>query len=179
MHADQGFILPHEWFAYLHNSFHGLFYKLFMGTNGAAEGKRKLMAFWGTIKEDDPRRAALRADMAKDRTIPGWIHGDGVPCTKNDSMEVCSWGSMLSKWMWFASGYMNKACNKVARTGNKDNDTKVVFVKILTWSFRALAMGKFPMADWQGKPWPKGSQGDKVKNMDLAGGPCEASELMV
>ena len=170
MHADQGFLLPHEWFAYLHKRFHGLLYKLFMGANGDAEGKRKLMAFWGTIKEDDPRRHALRPGMPKDRTIPGWIHGDGVPCTKNDTMEVCSWGSMLSKWMWFASGYMNKVRNMVPRRGNKDNDTKHVFVKILTWSFRALAMGKFPAKDWQGNPWPKDSQGYKVKDMDLAGG---------
>ena len=50
------------------------------------------------------------------------------------------------------------------------NDTKKVFVKILNWSFRALAMGKFPDTDWQGKAWPAGSRGDKIKNTDLAGG---------
>ena len=133
--------MPHEWSAYLYKSFHGLFYKLFMGTNGAAEGKRKLMAFWGTIKEHDPGRHALRPGMPKDRTIPRWIHGDGVPCTKNDTMEVCSWGSMLSKWMWFASGYMNKVRNMLPRRGNKDNDTKAVFVKILPW-----ISGRWPWA---------------------------------
>ena len=77
---------------------------------------------------------------------------------------------MLSKWMWLASGYFNKVRSMVPRRGNKDNDTKAVFVKILTWSFRALSMGKFPAEDWQGNPWPKDSQGDKVKGMDLAGG---------
>ena len=73
-----------------------------MGANGAAEGKRKLMAFWGTIKEHDPKRHALRPSMPKDRTIPRWNHGDGVPRTKNDTMEISSWGSMLSKWMLFS-----------------------------------------------------------------------------
>ena len=65
---------------------------------------------------------------------------------------------------------MNKVRNMVPRRGNKDNDTKHVFVKILTWSVRASAMGKFPAKDWQGNPWPKDSQGYKVKDMDLAGG---------
>ena len=80
-------------------------------------------------------------------------------------------GAMFSKWMWFASGYMNKVRSMVARRGDKDQEAKAVFVNILTWSFRALAMGKFPAKDWQGKPWPKDSPGDKLKNMDLAGGP--------
>ena len=152
MHADQGFVLPHEWFAYLYKSFGGMFTRLFMGTKTTAQAKRKLVAFWGSIKESDPRRSALRPDMPKDRTIPGWIHGDGVPCTKTDTMEVSSWGSMLSKWMWLASGYFNKVRSMVPRRGNKDNDTKAVIVKILTWSFRALSMGKFPAKDWQGNP---------------------------
>ena len=82
MHADQGFILPHEWFAYLYKSFHGLFYKLLMGTNGDAESKRTVMPFWGTIKEHEPKRCALRPSMPKYKTIPRWIRGDGVPCTK-------------------------------------------------------------------------------------------------
>ena len=169
--ADQGFVLPHEWFAYVYKSFHGDFFKVFMGTRNGAEGKRKLMAFWGSIKESDPRRHALPADMPKDVTIPGWIHGDGVPCTKNDTMVVCSWGSTLSKWMWFASGYMNKLRSMVAGRGDQDQDTKAIFVKILTWSFRALAMGKFPAKDWQGNPWPKDSPRDKLKDLDPAGGP--------
>ena len=79
-------------------------------------------------------------------------------------------GPMLSKWMWFASGYFKKVVHIVPRSGNKADDTKNVFVKVSTWSFRALAMGKFPATDWEGKAWPAGSRGDKIKNMDLAGG---------
>ena len=170
MHGDQGFILPHEWFAYLYKNFNGVFTKLFMGAKTTAQAKRKLVAFWGTIKESDPRRHALRPGFPKDSTIPGWIHGDGVPCTKHEGLEHSSWGSMLSKWMWFSSGYFKKVVHMVPRSGNQANDTKKVFVKILNWSFRALAMGKFPDTDWQGKAWPAGSRGDKIKNTDLAGG---------
>ena len=84
------------------------------------------------------------------RTTP-WKYARGDPC--------------------FASSYMNKVRSMVARRGNKGKDTKAVFVNILTWSFGALAMGKFSAKDWQGNPWPKDSPGDKLKNMDLAGGP--------
>ena len=77
---------------------------------------------------------------------------------------------MLSKQMCFSSGYFKKVRNIVPINGNQNHDTKAVFVKILTWSFRAFAMGKFPDKDWQGKAWPKDSHGDKMKNMDLAGG---------
>ena len=45
--------MPHEWFAYLYKRFHSLFYKLFLGSNGVADGKRELMPFWGTIKKHE------------------------------------------------------------------------------------------------------------------------------
>ena len=97
--------------------------------------------------------------------------GDGVPCTKYDSFEVCSWGSMLSKWIWFASGYFLKVRNVVARA-DKTKDTKLVFIKIITWSFRALTLGKWPDMDWDGTPFPAGSSGDMKKGMWLADGTC-------
>ena len=91
-----------------------------------------------------------------------------MPCTRYDSFEVCSWGSMLSKWIWFASGYFGKIRHVAA---NKKKDTKHVFLKILTWSFRALTIGKWPGKDWDDNPWPKDSPGDMKKGMWLAGGP--------
>jgi len=152
-------------------NFKKIFFKLLACADNAADAKSRLKKFWGMIKDSDPRRHSLQPDMPKEFTIPGWIHGDGVPCTKYDSFEVSSWGSMLSKWMWFSSGYFGKVRNQVPRGGNKDNDTKTVYTKILTWSFRALTLGKWPDKDWQGKPWPKDSPGDKKKGMDLAAGP--------
>ena len=76
----------------------------------------------------------------------------------------------MSKLMWLAPGNFKKVLHMVPRSGNKADDTKSVFVNILALPFRALAMGKFPATDWQGKAWPKGSRADKIKNTDLAGG---------
>ena len=109
--------MPHEWFAFLYAKFKPIFFKLFACAKDAAHAKRRLREFWGMAKHDDPIRSSLQADheWMHAFTFPGWIHGDGVPCTKYDSFEVCSWGSMLSKWIWFASGYFLKVRNVVAR----------------------------------------------------------------
>ena len=162
--------MPHEWFACMYTKFKPVFFKVFMNADGAAHAKRRLGQFWGMVKRDDPRRSSLQADHEGMQafTIPGWIHGDGVPCTRYDSFEVCSWGSMLSKWIWFASGYFGKVTHVQA---NKKKDTNHVFVKILTWSFRALTIGKWPDKDWDDNPWPKDSPGDMKKGMWLADGP--------
>ena len=167
--CDHGFILPHEWFAFMYTAFKPIFFKVFMGVE-ASHAKRHLAKFWGMVKHDDPRRSSLQHDHESMHafTIPGWIHGDGVPCTRYDSFEVCSWGSMLSKWIWFASGYFGKVRHVHA---NKKKDTKHVFVKILTWSFRALTIGKWPDKDWDDNPFPKDSPGDMKKGMWLADGP--------
>ena len=105
-------------------------------------------------------------------TIPSWIHGDAVPCTNYDSLEVCSWGSMLSKWIWYASGYFGKVRNVSA---DKKKNAKHTFVGVMSWSFRALAMGKWPDKDWEGKPFPKGSRADMNKGKWLADGPLSKS----
>ena len=165
--------MPHEWFAFLYAKFKPIFFKLFACAKDAAHAKRRLREFWGMVKHDDPRRSSLQADheWMHAFTFPGWTHGDGVPCTKYDSFEVCSWGSMLRQWIWLASGYFLKIRNVVAR-GDKTKDTKLVFIKIMTWSFRALTLGKWPDMDWDGTPFPAGSSGDMKKGMWLADGTC-------
>ena len=95
-----------------------------------------------------------------------------MPCTKYDGLEVCSWGSMLSKWIWYASGYFGKVRNVSA---DKKKNTKHTFVGVMSWSFRALAMGKWPDKDWEGKPFPKGSRADMNKGKWLADGPLSKS----
>ena len=66
---------------------------------------------------------------------------------------------------------MLKVRNVVAR-GDKTKDTKLVFIKTITWSSRALALGKWPDMDWDGTPFPAGSSGDMKKGMWLADGTC-------
>ena len=75
----------------------------------------------------------------------------------------------MSKWMWFVSGYFMKT-NHVGKKDDKSDDTRAMYIQGLNWSFRALAMGKWPEKDWQGTRWPKGPMDDKLKGEDLAGG---------
>ena len=88
---------------------------------------------------------------------------------ENGAFEVTSSGPLLSKWMWFVSGYFMNT-NHAGKKNDKSDDTKIMYIQGLNWSFWALAMGKWPDKDWQGKRWPKGSMGDKYKGQDLAGG---------
>ena len=166
--------MPHGWFAFRCTKFKPVFFKVFMNADGAAHAKRRLRQFWGMVKRDDPRRSSLQADHGDMQafTIPGWIHGDAVPCTRYDSFEVCSWGSMLSKWIWYASGYFLKVKNVSA---DKKKNTKHRFIEVMTWSFRALTIGRWPDKDWEGKPFPKGSRADMNKGELLADGPLSKS----
>ena len=75
----------------------------------------------------------------------------------------------MSKWMWFVSGYFGKT-NHVGKQGDKSDDTRAMYIRCFNWSFRALAKGKWPDKDWQGKRWPKDSNEDKLKGRPLAGG---------
>ena len=77
-------------------------------------------------------------------------------------------GPLMSKWMWSVSGYFGKT-NHVGKQGDKSDDTRAMYITCLKWSFRALAMGKRPDKDWQGKRRPKGSMGDRLTGLDLAG----------
>ncbi len=145
------------------------FFQLFMQQDTEAMARTHIRKCWQDMSSEDPRRASLQEGVDMTKVIPAWLHGDGVPCTKNDSFEVTSWGPLLSKWMWFVSGYFMKT-NHVGKKKDKSDDTKTMYIQGLNWSFRALAMGKWPDKDWQGKRWPKGSMGDKLKGQDLAGG---------
>ena len=147
----------------------GDIFKLFTLQDTEAMARKHIGKFWETMASDDPRRASLQEGVDMTKVIPAWLHGDAVPCTKNDSYEVTSWGPLMSKWMWFVSGYFGKT-NHVGKKDDKSDDTRAMYIKGLNWSFRALAMGKWPDKDWQGKRWPKGSMGDKYKGQDLAGG---------
>lgn len=84
--------MPHEWIAFMYTAFKPILFKVAMGVQ-APRAKRHLAKCWGMVEHDDPRQASLQHDHESmhDFTIPGWIHGDAVPCTKYDGLEVCAW----------------------------------------------------------------------------------------
>lgn len=79
---------------------------------------------------------------------------------------------MICKWIWYASGYFGKVKHVSA---DKNNNTNHRFVEVMTWSFRALTMGRWIEKDWEGNPFPKGSRADMNEGELLADGPLSKS----
>ena len=57
------------------------------------------MSFGSGVPHDDPRLIQLVQDHPdyKNKCVPIIIHGDGVPCTNNHSIDVISFESILAK----------------------------------------------------------------------------------
>ena len=66
-----------------------ILFTVFMGVY-ASHAKRHLNKFWGMAKYDDPMRSSLQHGHESMHAfiIPGWTHGDGVPCTKRDTLDT-------------------------------------------------------------------------------------------
>ena len=102
-YVGHAFLWPHAWLSYLYKDFKGNFFQLCMLQDTEAMARNHIGKCWEAIASNDPRRASLQEGVDMTQVIPAWLHGDGVPCTKNDSYEVMSWGPLMSKWMWFVS----------------------------------------------------------------------------
>ena len=111
------------------------------------------------------------------------IHGDGVPCTKNHTLDTLSFESLLSKrsmdrhystvdYIFFMSGVFTQTMV----SDEKDEDTSKGFTKKEMWkplvhSLRALYYGMWPEKDPQGLDivGPPESDNFKRKGEKLAG----------
>ena len=120
-------------------------------------GKGNLANFWKRVaKTGDLKLKGHPMSLEKDwedLTIPLYIHGDGVEDSNNDNLLVFSWGCLLSGLSTLLSHWLlacfPKSCGK--------KETWEVIWKSLQWSFEALAKGKHPTLDPDGKPLEKGS----------------------
>ena len=86
-----GFILPRMWFWYRYANYRSVFFKRFIGIATESQSVQRLSSFWNSVHPGDPRRCSLftKANFAT-RCVPLGIHGDGVPCTRRDTLDVCS-----------------------------------------------------------------------------------------
>lgn len=143
--------LPHMMFSLLGHHYPEVFSHLF------SFGKGKLASFWqGVAKTGDDKLAGHPMSLEKDwenLNIPIFVHGDGVDYANNDNLLVFSWGSLLSGLNTLLTHWLlacfPKSCGK--------KETWEVIWKHLLWSFEALANGKHPVTDPDGKPLEKGS----------------------
>ena len=90
--------------AFLHEKSTSLLFNTLTNPSIAVDAKLRLRTFWGAITYSDARRHSLQRDTPTEFTIQRWIHGGGVPRTETGTLEVSSWGSMLSTWLRCASG---------------------------------------------------------------------------
>ena len=91
-YVDHAFLWPHAWFSYLHKNNKGNFFKLFTLQDTEAMTRKHIVNCWKAMASDDPRQASLQDRVGMTKVIPAWLHGDGVPCTKNGTDEVTPWG---------------------------------------------------------------------------------------
>ena len=87
------------------------------------------------------------------KSIPLFLHGDGVEYQNRDSMMVWSWGCMLGDQSSLEKHMLLATFPKSCTT----KETWPSIWKVLRWSFDALGKGLHPTHDSDGKPLEKGS----------------------
>ena len=151
--------LPHVLFSRLETEYPDKFKDLF--------SVDKLEEFWvGAEKTGDDRlvdHPMKTFPNWRNKTVPLFVHGDGVEFQSRDSLMVWSFGSMLSLFgsldNHFLAAVFPKSCTSSTTWDN--------IWKWLAWSFTALLQGKHPEVDPDGLPFRPGSQFDLAKGKPL------------
>ena len=129
----------------------------------AAQAKTRLSAYWDSIRADDPRRLPCMGDPHhRETAVSIGLHGDAVPCTKKDSLDVVSFFSLLGAGptvaiCFFVFGIFSKAIVDFAVLAEFEawdsGGTWDAVWDIVIWSLRALEDGTHPLTDHRGEPW--------------------------
>ena len=143
--------LPHLKFASLGTHYPAFFHEQF------SLGKGSLEKFWAGVEASgDDRLQGHPMCLEKhwrEKTIPIFVHGDGVEYQSRDNLLVFSWGGLLAS-MNSLKEHMLLAAFPKSCTSPK---TWPAIWKVLRWSLESLGKGIHPSLDWNGKPLEKGS----------------------
>lgn len=142
--ANASIFLPHVLFATLAREYSEQFPSLF--NTGILE------QFWKSAEKTADDRLTghpmtSKSDWRK-KTIPLFIHGDGVEFQTRDTLLVWSWGSLLSLFSSLDSHFLISVFPKSCTTAS----TWLPLMKWLVWSLKALLTGKHPVNDPEGNP---------------------------
>ena len=160
-------ILPHQMFASLAN--YGDSFSDLLGVPFAHE-------FWESIRTDDPKMVnhpLLGVPGFREKTIPVWLHGDGVGYGDRDSLLCFSWGSLLTTSNTLDSSFYIASWPKswtLKKKPGEEGGTWENIYKTMIWSFQAMLEGKHPAADVDGQAWPINSQEAALAGKDLVPG---------
>ena len=153
-------LLPHEWV----HSIDGRNMDHILGQEAAE-------MFWRKVDLKRPRLQACKSwlntykDIKKEAPIPFTFHGHGAPHSEIDSLLCFSVRSMLTQVSIAESQLLLFACPKACL----EKPTVADVMKTLSWSFKALAAGKFPSKD----PWGNGL-GQAETSHGLQANPAES-----
>ena len=143
---------PHKLMSFMYNNFKTAFQVKILGHNGAMD------ECWSNIADDDPRLIQLAKDHPdyKRKCVPIIIHGDGVPCTNNHSLDAISFESVSAKrgmgtacstlyYMFFITGVFTQTIDSVNANGL--GKTKTQMWKRIMHRLRACYDGHWPEQD--------------------------------
>ena len=165
------FLLPHKLFANLFHSLQPSFISYVLGGSQANPEK-----FWADMQNHPVvlARPQLQDPQAWKKMVPIAIHGDGVNYMARiagaKSLDVLSWTSLLTKDSTKVSTFLMFV---IVKTIVKDSGVGQTWAKawrILIWSLDALAAGKWPLLDWDNKPFPEESVDFLKRGSPLADG---------
>jgi hypothetical protein len=153
------FLLPHLFFASLNVAQQQLFRTTILGPPGAS------LQYWESMRDSNfvQKHPILKDPATWPNTTPLGLHGDGGAFSKQDSLMVISWNSLLGNGDTRTKRFVTTVIQK------KDMvpETMDAIWAILGWSFNSLLDGRMPTLNWAGKTLCEGGE-------LLANGKCGA-----
>ena len=152
-HIETNIMYPHELFAAMYNDHYDLFLKSLCG--GSLDNIPK---FWNALR-NHPALVASPATAHPEfqtKCIPISLHGDGVPVAGigkawSRSMEILSWSSLLARGNTQSYVFLIFLVHKLLACKSDDRNTMTIVWKHICWSFKWLALGKWPETDVAGQ----------------------------
>ena len=137
------FLLPHLFFE---SFFHGRKSEFISAVRGPP---RSSAQFWNAIKDQDYYQHHPRRDTQNwARTVPLGLHGDAGAFSKQDSLMVVSWNSLLGSGATIAKRFLITAIPKSQMVPG----TMDAVLRLVAWSFNILLDGLSPSHNFNGVP---------------------------
>ena len=136
------FFLPHQWLSSLHAEHPDQFASALKGPEiGANEFWNEMAgsAFVDSHPGLDPEKLP--------QTIPVGLYGDAGKYSKQDSLMIFTWNSLLGTGSTITKKFLCTAIRKADVVPGTYDD----ILNILSWSFNVMLTGLWPSIDWQGR----------------------------
>ena len=161
--------------SFMYSTFRKALKEKVLGSDGAMD------EFRSGVADDDPRLIQLVKDHPdyKKKCVPIIIHGDGVPCTNNHSLDAISVESIFAKrsvgtacsaldYMFFITGVFTQTMSSDEGAGL--GNTKIEMWKLVVHSLRACHHGRWPGRDPMDEEFTAHTDNHKKRGHPVASG---------